>query len=58
MIEHNMGLIMDIADRIVVLDFGRVVAVGEPHEIMSNPKVIRAYVGGGVAESEEALAAP
>jgi branched-chain amino acid transport system ATP-binding protein len=55
-IEHNMGLIMDIADRVAVLDFGRVVAVGEPHEIMSNPEVIRAYVGGGLSETEEALA--
>jgi branched-chain amino acid transport system ATP-binding protein len=56
MIEHNMGLIMDIADRVVVLDFGRVVAVGEPHEIISNPEVIRAYVGGSLSETEEALA--
>jgi branched-chain amino acid transport system ATP-binding protein len=55
-IEHNMGLIMDIADRVVVLDFGRVVAVGEPHEIMSNPEVIRAYVGGSLSETEESLA--
>jgi branched-chain amino acid transport system ATP-binding protein len=57
-IEHNMGLIMDIADRVAVLDFGRVVAVGEPHEIMSNPEVIRAYVGGSLSETEEALALP
>jgi branched-chain amino acid transport system ATP-binding protein len=49
MIEHNMGLIMDIADRVVVLDFGRVVAIGEPHEIVSNPEVIRAYVGGEIS---------
>ncbi len=48
MIEHNMGLIMDIADHVVVLDFGRVVAVGEPDEIKSNPEVIRAYIGGDV----------
>ncbi len=46
MIEHNMGLIMDIADQVLVLDFGSVVAVGEPDEIKSNPDVIRAYVGG------------
>jgi branched-chain amino acid transport system ATP-binding protein len=48
MIEHNMGLIMDVADHVVVLDFGRVVAIGEPHEIKSNPEVIRAYIGGEV----------
>jgi branched-chain amino acid transport system ATP-binding protein len=56
MIEHNMGLIMDVADRVVVLDFGRVVAVGEPHEIISNPEVIRAYVGGSLSETEGTLA--
>lgn len=49
MIEHNMGLIMDVADRVVVLDFGRVVAIGEPDAIKTNPDVIRAYVGGEVA---------
>jgi branched-chain amino acid transport system ATP-binding protein len=49
MIEHNMGLIMDVADRVVVLDFGRVVAIGEPDSIKTNPDVIRAYVGGEIA---------
>jgi branched-chain amino acid transport system ATP-binding protein len=49
MIEHNMGLIMDVADQVVVLDFGRVVAIGEPDEIKSNPDVIRAYIGGEVS---------
>jgi branched-chain amino acid transport system ATP-binding protein len=49
MIEHNMGLIMDVADRVVVLDFGRVVAIGEPDSIKTNPDVIRAYVGGELA---------
>jgi branched-chain amino acid transport system ATP-binding protein len=48
MIEHNMGLIMDVADHVVVLDFGRVVAIGEPREIKTNPKVIRAYIGGEI----------
>ena len=50
MIEHNMGLIMDVADRVAVLDFGRMVAIGEPDEIKSNPEVIRAYIGGEVTE--------
>jgi branched-chain amino acid transport system ATP-binding protein len=49
MIEHNMGLIMDVADRVVVLDFGSVVAIGEPDEIKSNPEVIRAYIGDEAA---------
>ena len=57
MIEHNMGLIMDVADRVVVLDFGRVVAIGEPRDIVSNPEVIRAYVGGGLSEAAETEAA-
>lgn len=48
MIEHNMGLIMDLADCVVVLDFGRVVVTGEPDEIKSNADVIRAYIGAEV----------
>ncbi|MGF7160796.1 branched-chain amino acid transport system ATP-binding protein [Rhodoligotrophos appendicifer] len=54
MIEHNMGLIMDVADIVVVLDFGRVVTIGEPQEVRSNPEVIRAYIGGKVNSLAEA----
>jgi branched-chain amino acid transport system ATP-binding protein len=59
MVEHDMGMVMDISDHVVVLNFGQVIADGAPREVQDNPEVIRAYLGSGdVSELRQRLHRP
>ena len=49
MVEHDMGLVMDLADRVMVLDFGTPITTGTPDEVQRHPDVVRAYLGEPVA---------
>jgi branched-chain amino acid transport system ATP-binding protein len=46
MVEHDMKLVSAVSDRVLALNYGRPIATGTPHEIQSNPEVVRAYLGG------------
>ena len=57
LVEHHMDLVMSVCDRVVVLDFGRVIAEGTPDEVRADPGVLEAYLGFAASDVSEELSA-
>ena len=55
LIDHDMGLVLTICDRIVVLEFGKVIAAGSPDEVRRDPLVVKAYLGGAATAAATAV---
>ncbi len=55
MVEHDMRLVMDLADRVMVIDFGKRIALGTPDEVQRDPAVVAAYLGGASEAIAEAV---
>jgi branched-chain amino acid transport system ATP-binding protein len=49
MVEHDMSLVNQVSDRVMALNYGKVIAMGTPREVQSHPEVVKAYLGGEVA---------
>jgi branched-chain amino acid transport system ATP-binding protein len=56
MVDHDMGLVMDLADRVMVVDFGRAITTGPPEAVQEDPEVIRAYLGDTSLRASEGAA--
>ncbi|MEW6090005.1 ABC transporter ATP-binding protein [Parvibaculum sp.] len=54
MVEHDMNLVNEVSDRVLALNYGRVIATGSPAEVQAHPDVVRAYLGGDGSETEAA----